>query len=99
MIHYFVVGGIFQDKDGNEKFALLRPEPGEPPIIMEDSVIRYFTLIWHQAHLYRVEEDYTLALVTASHQAMQEGITAPERITLNTDLLEELQAVIEPSVE
>jgi len=97
MIHYFVVGGIFQDKDSNERFVLLRREPGEPPIIMVESVIHYFTLIWRQAHLYRVEEDYTLALVTASHQAIQEGIKAPERVTLNTDLVEELQAVIELS--
>jgi len=91
---YFVVGGIFQDINGNEKFALACPRPTEPPYVMVDDIMRYF-LIWQNAHLYQVEEDYTLALFAPSPEALKCGIKAPERVTPDEDLLEKLQAVIE----
>lgn len=97
MSHFFVIGGIYEDPNGNQRFALVRPEPGEPPFVMGDSVMSYFRLIWNHAHLYRVEEDYTLALVAASSEALRGGVRAPERVTPELDLLEELQEAIKLS--
>jgi len=93
---YFVAGGSYQDLNGNECFALACPRPNEPLYVMVDEITRYF-LIWQNAHLYQVEEDYTLALFAPSPEALKCGIKAPERVTPDEDLLEKLQAVIKLS--
>ncbi len=54
----------------------------------------YFRLIWKDAHLYRVENDYTLSLVVFSPEALQWGLKAPEKVKPNEYLLEKLEAVI-----
>ena len=61
---------------------------------MIDGVMDYFRLIWQNAHLYRVEDDYTLTLVVPSPDALQCGIKAPGRVCPDVNLLEKLQAVI-----
>ncbi len=88
---YLVAGGIFQDLDGNELFTLVCPGPGELPYVMEEGDSSYFKLIWQNAHLYEVEEDYTLALVAPSPEALQWGVMAPERVTPDPVLFKKLQ--------
>jgi hypothetical protein len=83
---YLVAGGIFQDMEGNEVFALVCPSTGALPYVMQDSMRPYFKLIWQNAHLYKVEEDYSLALVDPSPEALQWGVQAPERVTPEPDL-------------
>jgi hypothetical protein len=78
---YLVAGGIFQDLDGNELFSLVCPGPGELPYVMEKGASSFFKLIWQNAHLYKVEDDYSLALVAPSPEALQWGVMAPERVT------------------
>ena len=94
MSEIFVAGGVYQDQQGNERFALLGPNREEPPFLMIDGVRRYFGRLSQHAHLYRVEEDYTLSLVAPSCQALEWGVKAPERVTLDAELLEKLQAVM-----
>ncbi len=94
MSEYFVAGGIYQDPQGNEHFALLGPDIEEPPYVMIDGVRRYFGRLSQHAHLYRVEKDYSLSLVAPSTQALQWGIKAPEKVTLDNEQLEKLQAVM-----
>ena len=94
MSHYFVAGGIFIDPKGNERFALVCPGPEEKPLVMGEGVSRYFILVWEHAHLYRLEEDFSLTLVAASPIALQGGVGAPERVMPNTNCLEKLRTSI-----
>jgi hypothetical protein len=92
MSEYFVAGGSYQNLKGEEWFDLVCPGPGEPPYIMADSVMNYFRLLWQKAHLYRIEEDYTLSLVAPSPEALQWGLEAPEKVWPDANLLKKLQA-------
>jgi hypothetical protein len=94
MTEYFVAGGVYLDLQGNERFTLLGPNREEPPFLMINGIRRYFGRLSQQAHLYRVEQDYTLSLVAPSCQALEKGIKAPERVTLDQEALEKLQAVM-----
>ena len=94
MSEYFVAGGIYLDHQGNERFALAAPHGEEAPYLMSDGLRRYFGLLCHKAHLYRVENDYTLSLVAPSHQALAWGVKAPEKVTLDQEVLTKLQAVM-----
>ena len=99
MSEYFVAGGTYQNQKGEEWFDLVCPAPGEPPYVMVDGVMGYFRLVWQSAHLYRVEEDYTLSLVALSPEALQWGVEAPEKVWPDINLLEKLQAVIKHSLD
>ena len=88
---YLVAGGVFQDLDGNELFSLVCPGPQELPYVMKEGMKPYFKLIWQNAHLYQVEEDFTLALVDSSPEALQWGVMAPERVTPDPGLHKKLQ--------
>ncbi len=90
----FVAGGTYTNLKGEERFDLVCPGPGELPYVLVDSIMDYFRLVWQSAHLYRVEDDYSLTLVAPSPEALQWGIKAPERVTPSADLLEKLQKVI-----
>jgi hypothetical protein len=94
MSHYFVAGGIFIDPKGKERFALVCPGSGEKPLVMGDSLSRYFIMIWRHAHLYRIEKDFSLTLVAASPVALQGGVGAPERVEPTTNWLEKLRDLI-----
>ncbi|MGQ9689185.1 MAG: hypothetical protein ACUVXF_10420 [Desulfobaccales bacterium] len=94
MSEYFVAGGIYQDHTGKEKFALIGPNLEEPPFLMVDGLRRYFGRLCQQGHLYRVEEDLTLSLVAQSHQALEWGVKAPERVVLEPELRGKLEALI-----
>jgi hypothetical protein len=63
MNEYFVAGGTYTNLKGEERFDLVCPGPGEPPYVMVDGVMDYFRMVWQKAHLYRVENDYSLTLV------------------------------------
>ncbi len=91
---YFVAGGVYQDYRGQERFVLMAPNQEAPPYLMIDGLTQYFTLLRHQAHIYRVEEDYTLSLVAPSSKALEWGVRAPERVRLDQDSLAKLQAVM-----
>ena len=97
MNDYFVAGGTFINLEGEERFDLVCPSPGEPPYVLVDGIMDYFMLIWQGAHLYRVEADYTLSLVAPSPEALQLGVKAPERVRPDANLLEILRGVIKPS--
>ena len=88
---YLVAGGIFQDLNGNELFSLVCPSPRELPYLFEEGKGFYFKLTWKNAHLYQVEEDFTLALVDSSPEALQWGVMAPERVTPDPGLHKKLQ--------
>jgi hypothetical protein len=92
MSEFFVAGGSYQNLKGEERFDLLCPGPGEPPYVMVDSVMDYFRLLWQNAHLYRVEENYALSLVAPSPEALQWGVRAPEKVLPDANLLKKLQA-------
>jgi hypothetical protein len=94
MSKYFVAGGIYKDLKGEERFDLVCQGPGEPPCVLIESVMAYFGFIWQNAHLYRVENDYTLTLVAPSHEALRGGVGAPEKVWPDANLLNKLQAVI-----
>jgi hypothetical protein len=94
MSEYFVAGGTYQTPMGQDRFNLVCPGPGEPPFVMINGVMPYFKMIWQDAHLYRVEQDYTLVLVAPSPEALQRGIKAPERVTPDANLLEKLFSAI-----
>jgi hypothetical protein len=94
MSEYFVAGGTYKNHEGEERFDLGCPGPGEPPYVMIAGVMDYFRLVWQNAHLYRVEDDYSLTLVAPSPEALQLGVQAPERVTPGAALLEQLQKVI-----
>jgi hypothetical protein len=81
-----VAGGVFQDLEGNGVFTLVCPGPGKLPYVMKEGMQSYFKLIWQNAHLYRVQEDYTLALVDSSPEALQWGVLAPERVKPDKEL-------------
>jgi hypothetical protein len=91
---YFVAGGNYSNLEGEERFDLVCPAPGEPPYVLVNGVMDYFRLVWQNAHLYRVEEDYSLSLVAPSPEALQWGLMAPERVWPDASLLEKLRAVI-----
>jgi hypothetical protein len=91
---YFVAGGLYHDLNGNEVFSLVCPSSEELPYVMDEGIKPYFMLIWQNAHLYQIEEDYTLALAASSPQALQNGVMAPERVTLSPDLSQRLQTVL-----
>ena len=95
MSKYIVAGGIFKNEEGEGWFDLICPGPGKPPYVMGEGVMGYFRLIWQNSHLYRVEDDYTLSLVVFSPEALEWGVEAPERVTLDEDLREKLQAVLD----
>jgi hypothetical protein len=98
MNNYFVAGGTFTNLEGEEWFDLVCPGPGEPPyVLIEAEVIGFFSLVWQDVHLYRVEEDYTLSLVVLSHEALKWGIQAPESVKPDEELIEKLRAVIKLS--
>lgn len=92
MGQFFVAGGIFTDPRGKERFALVCPGPGAKPLVMADSLTRYFVQIWRHAHLYRVEKDFSLTLVAASPLALRGGVGAPERVLPGIAWLEKLRA-------
>jgi hypothetical protein len=94
MIEYFVAGGTYTSLEGEERFDLVCPGPGEPPYVLIDGVIDYFRVICQSAHLYRVEDDYSLTLVAPSPEALSCGVKAPERVTPDAYLLQQLQKVI-----
>jgi hypothetical protein len=94
MSEYFVAGGTYTNLEGEKCFDLVCPSPGEPPYVLIDGVMDYFSLIWQNAHLYRVEEDQTLVLVAMSFEAVHLGIEAPEIIRPDENLWERLRAVI-----
>ncbi len=94
MTEYFVAGGVYLDLVGNEHFTLVGPNREEPPFLMINGLRQYFGRLCQQAHLYRVEPDYTLSLVAPSSQALVWGIKAPERVTLDQEALKKLQAVM-----
>jgi hypothetical protein len=94
MSEYFVAGGSYKNLEGEERFDLVCQGPGEQPYILIESVIAYFRLIWKNAHLYRVEDDYSLTLVAPSPEALQWGVKAPEMVTPDDALREQLQKVI-----
>ena len=94
MREYFVAGGVYQDPQGNEHFTLLGPNREEPPYLMIDGVRRYFSRLSRHGHLYRVEKDYSLSLVAPSTQALEWGVKAPEKVTLDGEVLAKLQAVM-----
>lgn len=94
MNEYFVAGGTYTSLEGEERFDLVCPGPGEPPYVLIGGLMDYFRLIWQSAHLYRVEDDYTLTLVAPSPEALSWGVKAPERVTPNASLLQHLQKVI-----
>ena len=91
---YLVAGGVFQDLDGNESFSLVCTSPGELPYLLEEGKSSYFKLIWNNAHLYQVEDDYTLTLVDLSPEALQCGVLAPERVTPDPTLFKKLQTAL-----
>jgi hypothetical protein len=91
MSEYLVAGGSYQNLKGEEWFDLVCPGPGEPPYVMVDSVMDYFRRLWQNAHLYRVEQDYTLSLVAPSPEALQWGVEAPEKVWPDVSLLKKLQ--------
>jgi hypothetical protein len=92
---YLVAGGVIQDFEGNELFTLVCPSSGELPYVMEDGIKSYFKLIWQNAHLYQVEEDYSLTLVDLRPEALKWGVKAPERVTLNQNLFEKLKFALQ----
>jgi hypothetical protein len=92
---YLVAGGIFQDLEGNELFTLLCPSTGDLPYVMADGQKPFFKMIWQNAHLYQVEEDYSLTLAALSPEAVEWGIKAPERVTPDKNLFEKLKAVLQ----
>jgi len=92
---YLVAGGIFQDLDGNELFTLVCPSSGELPYVMDYGIKSYFKLIWQHAHLYQVEDDLTLTLVDLTPEALQWGVKAPERVTLDQNLYEKLKTALQ----
>ena len=94
MSTYLVAGGIFQDLNSNELFSLVCSSPGELPYVLEEGKRSYFKLIWKNAHLYQVEEDYTLTLVDLSPQALDWGVLAPERVNLDPALFKKLQTAL-----
>ena len=94
MTEYFVAGGTYVDFEGNEHFTLLGPNREEPPFLMINGVRQYFGRLSQQAHLYRVEPDYSLSLVAPSSQALAWGVKAPERVTLDREDLKKLQAIM-----
>ncbi len=94
MSEYYVAGGVYQDLQGNEHFSLLGPDREKPPLLMIDGVRRYFGALSKHAHLYRVEEDYSLSLVAPSAQALEWGIKAPEKVVLDREVLEKLKTVM-----
>jgi len=94
MNEYFVAGGIYKNLKGEERFDLVCPGPEEPPYVLLRGVMAYFGVIWQNAHLYRLEDDYSLTLVASSPEALQWGVKAPERVTPDAALREQLQKVI-----
>jgi hypothetical protein len=94
MNEYFVAGGTYTSLEGEERFDLVCPGPGEPPYVLIEGVMDYFRVIWQSAHLYRVEDDYSLTLVAPSPGALSWGVKAPERVTPDVYLLQQLQKVI-----
>ena len=91
MSNYLVAGGVFQDLDGNELFTLVCPAPGELPYVMSEGESSYFKLVWQNAHLYQVKEDYSLTLVAPSAEALQWGVMAPEKVTPDPALYKQLK--------
>jgi hypothetical protein len=91
---YFVAGGTYTNLNGEERFDLVCPYSGKSPYILIDGVMDYFRLIWQNAHLYRLEDDYSLSLVAPSPEALQFGVKAPERVTPDAALMEKLRTVI-----
>lgn len=97
MSEYFVVGGAFQKLQG-EKFDLVCFGPGELPYVLADSIMDYFRLLSQNAHLYRVEGDYSLSLVASSPEALLRGVKAPEKVRPDGKLTEKLRLVIKHDI-
>ena len=97
MNKYFVAGGIYTNLKGEECFDLVCPGPGEPPYVLVDNAVSFFRLLWQDAHLYQVEDDYSLSLVAASPEAQQWGVEAPVRVWPDEDLVNKLRAIIKLS--
>lgn len=90
-----MAGGIIQDFEGNELFTLVCPSSGELPYVMDDSIKSFFKLIWQNAHLYQVEEDYSLTLVALTPEALKWGVKAPKRVTPDGNLFEKLKTAVQ----
>ena len=97
MSEYFVAGGSYQDIAGNEYFALVCPSNSELPYVMIDNLMRFF-VIWQNAHLYRIEADYTLSLVALSPDALEWGIKAPKKVLPDVNLLKKIQSAINQGI-
>ena len=95
MSTYLVAGGIFPDLEGNELFTLVCPSTGDLPYVMADGQKPFFKMIWQNAHLYQVEEDYSLTLAALSPEAKEWGVKAPEKVTPDKNLSEKLKAVFQ----
>ncbi|MFZ2088550.1 MAG: hypothetical protein WAU47_08240 [Desulfobaccales bacterium] len=94
MSEYFVAGGVYKDYQGKERFVLMAPTRKEPPYLMINGFTPYFGLLGHKAHIYRVEEDYTLSLVAPSVTALEWGVKAPEKVALCRKVLKKLQTAV-----
>ena len=64
---------------------------GNHPTCWKRERVPHFKLIWENAHLYQVEDDYTLTLVDLSPQALDWGVLGPERVTPDPVLFKKLQ--------
>jgi hypothetical protein len=93
MGEYFVAGGVFQKLQG-EKFDLVSPGPGESPYVLPDSIMDYFRKLSANAHLYRVEADYSLTLVALSPEALRRGVKAPDKVRPDAKLTEKLRLIV-----
>ena len=97
MGEYFVAGGVFQKLQG-EEFDLVSPGPGESPYVLPDSIMDYFRKLSANAHLYRVEADYSLTLVASSPEALKRGVQAPEKVRPDARLTAKLRHIIKHEV-
>jgi hypothetical protein len=95
MGEYFVAGGVFPKMQG-EEFDLVSPGPGESPYVLADSIMDYFRKLSANAHLYRVEADYSLSLVASSPEALNRGVRAPEKVGPDARLTAKLRHIIKP---
>jgi hypothetical protein len=94
MSELFVAGGLYQGFGGEQRFILLGAGREGPPYLMVDSVRGYFGDLSRLGHLYRVEKDRSLSLVAPSPQALEWGIVAPEKVTLEGEALSNLLEVL-----
>jgi hypothetical protein len=80
MSKYIVPDTIFKNQKSEEWFDLLSSGPKESPYFLVKDVMSNIKLVWQNAHLYRVKNDYPLSLGVLSHEALPWGIKAPEMV-------------------